>query len=491
MQTARRTGRVTAGCLSIICACVLALAPLQQRALAQAQRPWPQAITSWAQDSLWPIYAGFDAQCGNTQVTSVIAALNAMPAQKSHNNAMVARAAMAVAEMHAYAYIRGLSARPACSFAAVQTILSAALNVYDRWGRVWLSTTPSNELLITSRMVWRELPQPLQTQILDRMTSEADFWVDQYQRVRMAPNGFDVDDAIIGTPPEPTSPNWMLLGSINGNTRYLGDTKAEENAMTALFLAHAYVFVSERGNATWASISRCFLFYSVTVGETPGASQCASAIPVALRTVTNNLQLSNHAVDSNSPYWNVPNPQYAEVTLYHIAMAQALLDYGGLQWHNLDTPARMLGSTFWATNMTACGYDSAEYVVPAGCAPGTAVYHHIQAMLSMLFWVREPGVSPDIDAALQRLVGYHDGLDANGARRINNLFLTATPADTDPLKILGQIERLFYPVVRNQWAGNPAFLQSRVPLQPRVRLPLVTGGTLASAGVAAGAEHQP
>jgi len=451
--------------MGVLIAALAMPAPLPAHAEPQA-RPWLEIINSWARDRLFAAYGGFGPNCQNAQVTGVINAVNALALPKSHPNATTARAAVAVAEMHAFAYQRGLTTSPACALSAVERILTAVLAQYDKWGQVWLSTTPINELLITSRLVWPLLSAPLRAQVLARMTQEADFWADQYERVRAAPAGFDVDDAVIGTPPEPQSPNWMLLGSIEGNTRYLGDSKAEENSMTALFLRHAYLFVSDETNARWGEISKCFLFYAMAVNETPSATACSLPVPVALRTVSDSLQLSNHAADASSPNWNKPNPQYASVALYHIAMANAVLPFGGLEWHNLDAPGKMLQSAFWAVNMNACGFNTPAFAVPSTCAPGVQGFRHIHAMLPMMMWVHDPAADPQVQAEFQRLLNYHNTPDASGKASID-LFFTATSADTDPAKISGQIERFFYPVVRYGWGSDPSFLQRDVQLTER------------------------
>jgi hypothetical protein len=147
-------------------------APLTARAEPQA-RSWLEIINSWARDRLFAAYGGFGPSCQNAQVTGVINAVNALTLPKSHVNANIARAAAAVAEMHAFAYRRGLTANPACALSAVERILTAVLAQHDKWGQVWLSTTPSNELLITSRLVWPVLSAPLPAQVLARMTHDA------------------------------------------------------------------------------------------------------------------------------------------------------------------------------------------------------------------------------------------------------------------------------------------------------------------------------
>ena len=149
---------------------------------------------------------------------------------------------------------------------------------YGQWAYDDINTTvlfncnslTTYELALSAWIVWWDLPPELRAAVKTRVVADAERYVDQ--------------------PPR---------------SGYVGDTKAEENAWTAKFLAlAANMFPAEPRAPVWEAAARCFAFHTIT-------NQPTSFCGYTTQTVHPDFTLDNHLLS--------PNPIYADAVFQEFA----------------------------------------------------------------------------------------------------------------------------------------------------------------------------
>jgi hypothetical protein len=154
---------------------------------------------------------------------------------------------------------------------------------YGRWSEVnrWSVAVPAVRLFRTSAIVWDYLPEGVQEKILLL--------------------GESLGNEFLGRQPA---------------SGYVNDTRAEDNAWNAAFLATLSQFYNSHVNASlWEEKGKCFAWHSITT------STDQEFCGVRTQTVYDDFQLDNHN--------RHPNPVYTGATI-------VLLAEGALPYHSLN-----------------------------------------------------------------------------------------------------------------------------------------------------------
>lgn len=135
-------------------------------------------------------------------------------------------------------------------------------NNHSRWKfPFWQSSLTSYNLGLAAWLVWDKLDEPTKHLVRSVILEEADLWANEKQP----------------------------------QSGYIDDSKAEENAWTASFLAlAANMFTNDEGATGRDKAAKCFAFHSITRNET----YCG----VTTRTVYDDFTLDNHGIHGNSDY---------------------------------------------------------------------------------------------------------------------------------------------------------------------------------------------
>ena len=297
-----------------------------------------QPILDYWSDEVYRIYK-------DTNLTSLINNIQG----REHLNANAVRGLADQAMMHLYYYFRDGKAE---DFDKAQYYLSASIDKYPNFEKVWGSAVTMNQLAFDFWWAWDKLSPDLRSKFIEILAEEANFWTWVLNEIRTNPNGFTIPQE---AGRRQNQNNLSLITTNPSSNDHLIDTRAEENAWNAQFLATAYSMLPTHPNAqSWNEAAKCFAYHTFSKGE--------SACGITSRTISDDYTLGNHNL------W--PSPLYTLSGITGLQQGQFSYFLAGLPipqefFHNIEN---RMNSGVWRKNITECVNE--HYEIKPECHAG-------------------------------------------------------------------------------------------------------------------------
>jgi len=230
---------------------------------------------------------------------------------------------------------------------------------YGHWQEVnpWSVAIPASSLIEVSRLLWDDFDSQTRERVVDIVVSRADSFSS-----RVPASG------------------------------YRNDSKAEENAWNAAFLASAANFLAYHPHAEdWEKKARCFAFHTITTSEDERLTHPEMACGIDTQTVWDDFSLDNH--DQH------PNAVYSAAVIWLLAEGAA-----AYQFNDRPVPEEFKHNVvpLWNKLKTYIDWNTYQYKTGADWSGAISAFFSNGPLIDYYFKTAIPELSSEID--LDRLL---------------------------------------------------------------------------------------